>query len=480
MPVRWLDRCGDEAAAVTTIHELLVDDRSAAALRAAERATRTVTNPYARASAHLSRVGAMVNLGRITQYATAVDEAFAAVQALTDPYPHGHLHALAALAARQQGALERSLTHLVHAARALDAVDDADEVAAWGWHDLATAYSHLGFHGYALTALERARRIGGAAALPAEPLAQPEIRLRMALSMDHHGDTDGCLRVLRDLGGELARYAVSRLRPAGRVAYGYALARRAALGEPSAAPAKPLLATAAEGETARDMRSLGDVCLMVAAGKATDALSRLDGLTVAPDSLGPAEPARLRSLAFTAAGDHVAAHQADRHAFRLAWQRADRLRDMYLEGITARLDHEDVRRSVAEQGGSAPTDPLTGLPNRRHLERYLAALTGRGDRAMVGTVDLDGLSQVNAAHGRLAGDLVLQRVGGVVARILRRGDFVARAGGDEFVVVLTGASGAQAAEVARRITEAVAAEEWEALVPGTRISVTVTWRSVPD
>src|SRR5690606_31937074 len=94
LPVRWLDRCGDEAAAVTTIHELLVDDRSAAALRAAERATRTVTNPYARASAHLSRVGAMVNLGRITQYATAVDEAFAAVQALTDPYPHGHLHAL--------------------------------------------------------------------------------------------------------------------------------------------------------------------------------------------------------------------------------------------------------------------------------------------------------------------------------------------------------------------------------------------------
>ena len=135
---------------------------------------------------------------------------------------------------------------------------------------------------------------------------------------------------------------------------------------------------------------------------------------------------------------------------------------------------------MAEPGGSAPTDPLTGLPNRRHLERYLAALTGRGDRAMVGTVDLDGLSQVNAAHGRLAGDLVLQRVGGVVARILRRGDFVARAGGDEFVVVLTGASGAQAAEVARRITEAVAAEEWEALVPGTRISVTVTWRSVPD
>lgn len=478
--MRWLDRCGDDAATVAAIQELLVDNRSAAALRTAERAMRSVTNPYARASAHLGRVNAMVNLGRTTQYATAVEEAFTAIRALTDPYPHGHLHALAALAARQQGALERSLTHLVRAARALDAAGEADECVAWGWHDLATAYSQLGFHGYALTAIERARRIGRAAALPAEPLAQPEIRLRMALSMDHHGDTDGCLRVLRDLSGELARYTVAKLRPASRAAYGYALARRAALGEPSAAPARPLLATAAEGEAARDMRLLGDVCLLVAAGKATDALSKLDTLTVAPDSLGPAEHARLRSLAFTATGDHRAAHQADRHAYRLAWQRADRLRDMYLEGISARLDHEDVRRSVIEPGGRAPTDPLTGLPNRRHLERYLAALVGRGEQAMVGTVDLDGLSLVNEAHGRLSGDLVLQRVGSVVARILRRGDFVARSGGDEFVVVLTRASAAQAAEVARRIAEAVAAEDWEALVPGSRVGVTVTWQSVPS
>lgn len=476
----WLDRCGDDAETVLAIHELLVGGRDAAALRAAERAIATVTNPYARASAHVNRVCAMVDLGRTTQYTAAVDEAFAAIRELSEPYPLGHLHALAALAARQQGAPERGVTHLVYASRALGAVTDADDRAAWGWHDLATAYSYLGFHGYALSAIERARQLASAADLPPEQFAQPGIRVRMALSMDHQGDTDGCLRVLRDVSAELERYAITRLRPTARVTYGYALARRATLGEPGTGTApRTLIGAGAEGQTARDLRALGEVCLMIGAGKSTDALSRLDTVAVAPDTLGPAEHARLRSLAFTAAGDHAAAHQADRHAFRLASQRTDRLREVFLEGIAVRLDHEDVRRTVAAHEGGALTDPLTGLPNQRHLERYLAALVGRGDRAMVGTVDMDGLAGVNEAHGRMSGDLVLERVGLLVARLLRRGDFVARAASDEFVVVLTGASEAQASDVARRITKAVDAEDWATLVPGTRIGVTVSWVSVP-
>lgn len=479
--MRWLDRCGDDAEAVAAIHDLLVTGRNAAALRSAERALITMTNLYARATVHVNRVCALVDLGRTTQYTAAVDEAFAAIRELAEPYPHGHLHALAALAARQQGAPERSVTHLVHSSRMLERVTDIDDRVAWGWHDLATAYSYLGFHGYALSAIERARGHAARVGLDAELFAQPGIRLRMALAMDHNGDTDGCLRVLRDVGGELDRYAAGRLRPTARVSYGYALARRAALGESwVGAHPRSLLAAGAEGQTARDARSLGDVCLMIAAGKATDALNRLETLAIAPGSLGQAEPTRLRSIAFAVAGDHAAAHQADRHAFRLASQRTDRLREVFLEGIATRLDHEHVRRSAAEYDDSAAlTDPLTGLPNQRHLDRYLATLIARGDTAMMGTVDLDGLAQVNAAHGRLSGDLVLQRVGGVVARILRRGDFVARPGSDEFIVVLTGASAAQAKEVARRIREAVSAEDWEALVPGTRIGVTVTWQSVP-
>jgi diguanylate cyclase (GGDEF)-like protein len=479
--VRWRDRFGEDADAAVGSRALQIDGRTAAALRVAERAVRTVSNPYALASAHVDRVVALVNLGRTAQYTAAVDEAFAAIRELSEPYPRGHLHAVAALAARQQGAPERGVTHLVYAARALGAAtgqDDAD--LAWGWHDLAMAYSYLGFHGYALSAIERAREIGVAAQAPPEHFAVPSIRLRMALSMDHHGDTDGCLRVLRDLSLELTRYGDAVLRPSGRAAFGYALARQAALDERPTTDPRRLLGVGIEGQRARDMRSLGDVCLMIAAGKATDALTRLDAVTVSPDTFGPAEPARLRSLAFAVAGDHAATHEADRYAFRLAAQRTDRLRDMFLEGITARLDHEDLRARGAALGDGEPlTDPLTGLPNRQHLDRYLTALVSRGERAMVGTVDLDGLSAVNEVHGRLSGDLVLQRVAGVLARVMRRGDFVARIRSDEFVVVLPGGSAHHAADVARRITEAVVVEDWAALVPGTEIGVTVSWSEHP-
>ncbi|WP_229402972.1 GGDEF domain-containing protein [Micromonospora okii] len=484
----WLDRVNDQVDALTRARVLQEVSRSAEATVLLDGVIRTTTDPYARVDALVQRLSALINLGRTAEFTRAIEEASAAVRDLAEPYPHGHLNALAALAAHHQGALDRCVTHLVKAARALGAVHDPDRDTAWGWYDLAMAYSYLSFHGYALGAIERARQLGVAAGIPEETFAAPGIRLRNAVALDHNGDSDGCLRVLRDVATDLDRFLrggqTTGLRPSCLVAYGYAAARRAILGDRvetgTGADADPvrLLGHPGDSARARDMQQLGQVCLAIAAGNPIEAVTRLDAARVSHETLGAAEPARLRSIAYGQAGDHASAHRADRHAFRLAAQRNDRLRDVYIDGIAARIDHEEVRREAARFEGEALTDPLTGLPNRRRLERYIAALVAGGEKAVIGVCDLDGFKAVNTRHGHHSGDLVLQRIAGVINRVMRRGDFVARYGGDEFVVVLPDAGMDEAAEVSRRIEAAIRTEDWEALVPGTPVGVSIGFAEV--
>ncbi len=102
--------------------------------------------------------------------------------------------------------------------------------------------------------------------------------------------------------------------------------------------------------------------------------------------------------------------------------------------VTDRVERE--RRIRAE----ADTDELTGLANRRALQRMLRAALARA-RAhdlSVGVLmlDLDGFKAVNDRHGHAAGDAVLREVAERLRQCVRERDLVARAGGDEFVVVL--------------------------------------------
>ncbi|GIE93845.1 GGDEF domain-containing protein [Paractinoplanes rishiriensis] len=477
----WLDQLAENVEELSRAGHLQQNGRSAEALPIFDQVLATATDPTTRAYALVQRCGVLINLGRVAELSAAMTAAANAVREIPDAFLRGQMHAFAALGSHLQRNLDRGVTHLVQSSRALAAVRESDRETAWGWHDLAMAYSYLGFHGHALTAIEQARQVGAAVGLAPEIFAAPGIRLRNAVSLDHQGDTDGCLRVLRDIDAELSRYVAigaDQMRPGSRAAYGYALARRAALGEETEANAVEWLTGGGDSIRTHDLHHLGTVCLQIAAGKPAQALATLDTIPVSAEILGAAEPARLRSICHAAAGDHAAAHAADRYAFRLACQRIDRLRDGYLDGVAARLDAQETQRDAGRYGDESMTDPLTGLPNRRQLERYVGGMLERGEKAAIGVCDLIGFAAVNVRHGRHCGDLVLQRIAGVLNRVMRRGDFVARFAGDEFVVVLPGAGAAQAAEVSRRISAATNAENWQILVPGTPIGLAAGWSEV--
>ncbi len=106
------------------------------------------------------------------------------------------------------------------------------------------------------------------------------------------------------------------------------------------------------------------------------------------------------------------------------------------------------------------TDPLTGLPNRRHMERVLEkefAAARRGRRLAVVLFDLDNFKRYNDTAGHQAGDEVLRSFARVLAGETRTFDVAARYGGDEFLCILSdpheGGAEAHAARVRRAVDE---------------------------
>ncbi|GAA3291243.1 sensor domain-containing diguanylate cyclase [Dactylosporangium vinaceum] len=102
-----------------------------------------------------------------------------------------------------------------------------------------------------------------------------------------------------------------------------------------------------------------------------------------------------------------------------------------------------VNRDVTEQRlqeHAAAHDPLTGLANRRHLVHRIHDAAGRvhrgGGPMAVLFLDLNGFKPVNDRYGHAAGDEVLIGVAQRILATVRTADFVARVGGDEFVVLL--------------------------------------------
>jgi diguanylate cyclase (GGDEF)-like protein len=110
------------------------------------------------------------------------------------------------------------------------------------------------------------------------------------------------------------------------------------------------------------------------------------------------------------------------------------------------------RRHHAQRERITLIDPLTGVGNRRQLERMSTRLLrdpSDGRRHAVLVLDLDGFKQVNDRQGHARGDALLRRVAEAMQDAVRPDDHVIRLGGDEFAVLLEdvppGADAGQAA-----------------------------------
>lgn len=108
-----------------------------------------------------------------------------------------------------------------------------------------------------------------------------------------------------------------------------------------------------------------------------------------------------------------------------------------------------ARRQRASFRQAAMNDALTGIPNRRSGEHAISDALTSGDPVLLMMLDVDHFKQINDTWGHATGDATLRAVASTLDRLARKGDTVARFGGEEFLVVIRGA----APDLADRISE---------------------------
>jgi diguanylate cyclase (GGDEF)-like protein len=148
----------------------------------------------------------------------------------------------------------------------------------------------------------------------------------------------------------------------------------------------------------------------------------------------------------------LAMYHANRDAFT-----PDHLRILLAVGSKVALSVENALK-YQQAESSATTDYLTGLPNARSLFMHLAQEVGRCRRMKtqlaVLVCDIDGFKQINDSFGHLEGDKLLREFTTRLKEVCRGYDYVARMGGDEFVITAPGLTLEAAKEKADRLNQA--------------------------
>ncbi|WP_248731507.1 GGDEF domain-containing protein [Pseudomonas sp. MWU13-2517] len=137
-----------------------------------------------------------------------------------------------------------------------------------------------------------------------------------------------------------------------------------------------------------------------------------------------------------------------------------------LKGLAERVasmeqEAQGYREHLEVQRQKALIDPLTDLPNRaawsERLDLEVNAWHQRGNNLSLAMLDLDHFKRINDGYGHLAGDKVLKIIANVLRKRLRPSDFIARFGGEEFVLLMPDSSLADAVAVGEVLRAAIEA-----------------------
>lgn len=153
----------------------------------------------------------------------------------------------------------------------------------------------------------------------------------------------------------------------------------------------------------------------------------------------------------------------------------------HLQGLAERVAHmeqeaQGYREHLEEQRQKALIDPLTGLPNRaawgERLAHEVEQWQQHGNMLLVAMLDLDHFKRINDGYGHLAGDKVLKIIATQLRKRLRPNDFIARFGGEEFVMLMPATSMAVGMQLANTLRAAIEACPFH--FKGEPVTVTVS------
>jgi diguanylate cyclase len=156
---------------------------------------------------------------------------------------------------------------------------------------------------------------------------------------------------------------------------------------------------------------------------------------------------------------------------------AERQAEEHTETKALRSEIELLRQNVARAQTEARTDPLTGAANRGAFDEELArrcalASAGRGAFALM-FADIDHFKNINDTYGHPVGDRVLTAFVEFLRARVRDTDLIARCGGEEFGVILPGATLRPALRKARKLIDELANSDW-AVNPATKLRFTAS------